>query len=734
MNVLRAFLSDETSVGPVFTLERILSLVLLVLLAVFSSPKIAVTSNETPIPILATPTSTPIPTTSTPGEREGWFLNVTGGVCQCTASGRGDPNLLSIEVIEGGNSVDVIEALGPGGRIVRKSDRITSNWKPRVNQFLIWVYGRLQGRSIDWSTPLPSWFELWKPATCRFRYNQAYGQPPGQVFYQTVGAKPCWSTPTPTGTPTSSPTPTSTLTPSPAPTFTATATPTPSPTPSPTATVTPTVTPSVTATWTPTPTASVTLTPTRTETPIATETSTPSATLPPTSTSTVTPTASITPTETGTPSATPKATFTSTATPTATLTKVTPEVPVTVTPTGTPVPPERVVIKAWISGKEFCPADAPNRVELHGEVHAALVQNEAVEFRLTRIDSGVIYQGADSFTYMDASKEPDGEVVLLAWHRRAEDILRWDPPQKTWRGGDPVTVTIASGVPVFVETKPGDMAGARIVTNELDHSHHLYIFWPGQLLIPNPPPQIPSGIEGEYLFFQPLGPETNATFLNNFQVLVTITGEEGGWWSRRAECTGEKDKVCTVPPLVLALPRCYPEVALEAALRCLADPICEGSVAGEAEGVRAEYHSEGPTRVSFSEVYVTQGTAVVTDTILWEVGQLRGQARINFQVDLAEGEFTEEEVTIVGEISARDIPTIRVEASIPPLSWRQNTGWTRRGPNAARQIEGGRYTVLPGDILIDIAASFNTTAMGLTRLNGLTTPDLIFPGQVLVIR
>ena len=43
------------------------------------------------------------------------------------------------------------------------------------------------------------------------------------------------------------------------------------------------------------------------------------------------------------------------------------------------------------------------------------------------------------------------------------------------------------------------------------------------------------------------------------------------------------------------------------------------------------------------------------------------------------------------------------------------------------------YTVQAGDILSEIAASFNTTVAAIAQLNGITNPSRIFPGQVLQI-
>jgi len=44
------------------------------------------------------------------------------------------------------------------------------------------------------------------------------------------------------------------------------------------------------------------------------------------------------------------------------------------------------------------------------------------------------------------------------------------------------------------------------------------------------------------------------------------------------------------------------------------------------------------------------------------------------------------------------------------------------------------YTVVRGDTLSGIAARFGTTVAELVRLNGIADPNLIFPGQILIIR
>lgn len=47
--------------------------------------------------------------------------------------------------------------------------------------------------------------------------------------------------------------------------------------------------------------------------------------------------------------------------------------------------------------------------------------------------------------------------------------------------------------------------------------------------------------------------------------------------------------------------------------------------------------------------------------------------------------------------------------------------------------EAGVYTVKPGDFLAQIAAAHGVTAQAIIRANGITNPDLIRPGQVLLI-
>ncbi|NLF28953.1 MAG: LysM peptidoglycan-binding domain-containing protein, partial [Clostridiales bacterium] len=47
---------------------------------------------------------------------------------------------------------------------------------------------------------------------------------------------------------------------------------------------------------------------------------------------------------------------------------------------------------------------------------------------------------------------------------------------------------------------------------------------------------------------------------------------------------------------------------------------------------------------------------------------------------------------------------------------------------------GQTYTVVRGDTLSGIANRFGTTVAELVRLNGIADPNLIFPGQILIIR
>ncbi|MGL5085898.1 MAG: LysM peptidoglycan-binding domain-containing protein, partial [Clostridium sp.] len=44
------------------------------------------------------------------------------------------------------------------------------------------------------------------------------------------------------------------------------------------------------------------------------------------------------------------------------------------------------------------------------------------------------------------------------------------------------------------------------------------------------------------------------------------------------------------------------------------------------------------------------------------------------------------------------------------------------------------YTVQPGDTLSGIAYDYGTTWQHLAQLNNLSDPNLIFPGQVLIVR
>lgn len=54
-------------------------------------------------------------------------------------------------------------------------------------------------------------------------------------------------------------------------------------------------------------------------------------------------------------------------------------------------------------------------------------------------------------------------------------------------------------------------------------------------------------------------------------------------------------------------------------------------------------------------------------------------------------------------------------------------------PNPAPSPGGGTYTVQPGNTLSGIAIRFGTTVSTLVSLNGITNPDLLYVGQVLVL-
>lgn len=61
-------------------------------------------------------------------------------------------------------------------------------------------------------------------------------------------------------------------------------------------------------------------------------------------------------------------------------------------------------------------------------------------------------------------------------------------------------------------------------------------------------------------------------------------------------------------------------------------------------------------------------------------------------------------------------------------SWRE----AREGRyDARRQVANGRYIVLPGDTLSEIAIRFDTTSRHLAEINGLSSADYIVAGQVL---
>jgi LysM repeat protein len=54
-------------------------------------------------------------------------------------------------------------------------------------------------------------------------------------------------------------------------------------------------------------------------------------------------------------------------------------------------------------------------------------------------------------------------------------------------------------------------------------------------------------------------------------------------------------------------------------------------------------------------------------------------------------------------------------------------------PNQAGPVSGRTYTVVAGDTLHKIAQTFGTTVDAIMIANNLTNPNLIYPGQVLVI-
>lgn len=54
-------------------------------------------------------------------------------------------------------------------------------------------------------------------------------------------------------------------------------------------------------------------------------------------------------------------------------------------------------------------------------------------------------------------------------------------------------------------------------------------------------------------------------------------------------------------------------------------------------------------------------------------------------------------------------------------------------PAAKEPAAGGNYTVADGDVLSQIASRFGTTVDAILAANNLDNPDLIRPGQVLII-
>lgn len=98
-----------------------------------------------------------------------------------------------------------------------------------------------------------------------------------------------------------------------------------------------------------------------------------------------------------------------------------------------------------------------------------------------------------------------------------------------------------------------------------------------------------------------------------------------------------------------------------------------------------------------------------------------------------EGWYTVQPGDTLGDIAFRYGTTVPVLVRLNGLSDpdRLRVGQRLRLPQPARPPREGWYTVQPGDTLYSIAQEQGTTAEELIRQNGITTPNLIFPGEQL---
>lgn len=83
------------------------------------------------------------------------------------------------------------------------------------------------------------------------------------------------------------------------------------------------------------------------------------------------------------------------------------------------------------------------------------------------------------------------------------------------------------------------------------------------------------------------------------------------------------------------------------------------------------------------------------------------------------------------EFNATACPGPDMVASLPSIVARANQ--LRKGGGGSQPSTGGTYTVAKGDTLSGIASKYGTTWQELQRLNGLSNPNLIHPGQKLKV-
>ena len=96
-------------------------------------------------------------------------------------------------------------------------------------------------------------------------------------------------------------------------------------------------------------------------------------------------------------------------------------------------------------------------------------------------------------------------------------------------------------------------------------------------------------------------------------------------------------------------------------------------------------------------------------------------------------------IGLVTEVNGNALTTIEGNCS-DKVSMCTRSGITMVGAYRPKYVDGkpepsptGTYTVVKGDTLSGIAARFGTTVADLVSANNITNPNLIYPGQVLVI-